>query len=91
VAVPLAPADAALPLEPAAALLPADALRGGTRVPSHMVFAPGRMSMHPMPKAVASMPQMLLAATQQALPSVIIVAGQLGASGAGAVQVPETA
>jgi hypothetical protein len=98
----LPPAGAALPLDPTAAPLPAAAALpplaaelpavsppDGTRVPSHPVFAPGKMSLHPMPNAVESMPQML-SAVQQLLPSEIITAGHLGASGAGGVQVPDT-
>jgi hypothetical protein len=71
------------------AALPAVAPPAAIRVPSHMVFAPGRMSIQPMPNAVASMPQMLLA-VQQVLPRAIATAGHLGAGGAGGVQLPET-
>lgn len=43
-----------------------------------------------MPNAVPSMPQRLLAVMQQGLPSDTADPGHLGASGAGAVHVPET-
>src|SRR6185312_17239240 len=103
---PLPPLAAAVPFEPATAPLPAAAafvpisppLAAGppaaapaaARVPSHSVFTPGKMSLHPIPNAVESMPQTLVAVTQQDLPSAIITAGQWGASGSGGVQTPDT-
>jgi hypothetical protein len=59
-------------------------------VPSHIVFAPGVMSRQPIPNAVASMPQMFVAVTQQGLACEKAVIGHFGASGAGGVQVPLT-